>query len=99
MSEIFVTEQETTGEAGMYNTYSTYTSDILKFYNILFLEAESASCLTSGNICCKEEFISTVSTTTTTTTTTKVISDKCEDYAKYDFKCAKKSKCLDEAYQ
>ena len=39
LSEIFVTEQETTGEAGMYNTYSTYTSDILKFYNYTFFRS------------------------------------------------------------
>ena len=40
----------------------------------------------------------TTTTTTMTTTTTTTDFGKCEDYAKDDFKCAKKTKCLDEVY-
>ena len=47
-----------------------------------------------------------MSTATTTTSTTTIItteinppSDKCEDYAKFDFKCVKETECLDEAYK
>ena len=66
---------------------------IPKFQNTIFtfLEPETATCKITGDICCKEESIST--------TTEFTPSDKCEDYSKFDFKCAKETECLDEGFK
>lgn len=66
------------------------------YLHFTFLEPETATCKITGDICCKEESISTVSTTTTTEFTP---SDKCEDYSKFGFKCAKETECLDEGFK
>ena len=45
-------------------------------------QAESDSCSTSGNVCCKEDQI------------TDIVSIECEIFATNGFQCVEKSKCL-----
>ena len=61
------------------------------YLHFTFLEPETATCKITGDICCKEESIST--------TTEFTPSKKCEDYSKFGFKCAKETECLDEGFK
>ena len=63
-------------------------------------QAESDSCSTSGNICCKVDRIikSEPGPTQQPPIIADVISDKCEDFANDGFKCVEKFRCLDDAF-
>jgi len=64
---------------------------LINIFNPEDEKPETATCKITGDICCKEESIST--------TTEFTPSDKCEDYSKFGFKCAKETECLDEGFK